>query len=98
MAQKLLESSALSTFFGSMATMFSAGIQSEEAALMLAENRERSRFQSACNEMYQHLVNGESFAGSMEKTGAFPRYAVDMVATGERSGHLEQVMRNLELY
>lgn len=98
MAQKLLESSALSTFCGSMATMLSAGIQTDEAALMLSENRERSHFQDVCHRMYERLVAGDSFAKSMESTGAFPRYAVDMAATGERSGHLERVLRNLELY
>ena len=98
MAQKLLESAALSTFCGSMATMLSAGIQTDEAALMLSENRERSLFQDVCHKMYQQLVDGVPFAKAMESTGAFPRYAVDMASTGERSGHLEQVMRNLELY
>ncbi len=98
MAQKLLESSALSTFCGSMATMFSAGIQADEATLMLAENRERSRFQTVCHKLYEYVVDGDSLATAMDKTGAFPRYAVDMVATGERSGHVEKVLRNLEAY
>jgi type IV pilus assembly protein PilC len=98
MAQKLLESSALSTFCGSIATMISAGIQNEEAALMLAENRERSRFQEVCSLVYTSLEQGDTFAEAMEKSGGFPRYAIDMVATGEKSGHLEQVMRNLEVY
>ena len=39
MADKQLESSALSAFCGSMATMMAAGIQSEEAALLLSEDR-----------------------------------------------------------
>lgn len=98
MAQKLLESSALSAFCGSVATMLSAGIQTEEAVLMLAENRERSRFQEVCNDMYGHLVAGESFSRAMSASGGFPEHAVEMAATGEQSGHLEQVMRNLELY
>ena len=98
MAQKLLESSALSTFCGSMATMFSAGIQTDEATLMLAENRERSRFQEVCKKLYQNVSAGDGLAIAMEKSGAFPRYAIDMVATGERSGHTEQVLRNLEVY
>ncbi len=34
MAQNLLESSALSAFCGSIATMLQAGIQTEEAVLM----------------------------------------------------------------
>lgn len=98
MAQKLLESSALSTFCGSMATMFSAGIQADEATLMLAENRERSRFQTVCHQLYESVVAGSSLSEAMKKTRAFPRYAIDMVATGERSGHIEQVLRNLEVY
>jgi type IV pilus assembly protein PilC len=34
----------------------------------------------------------------MEASGGFPPYAVGMVATGEQSGHLEDVLRNLEMY
>ena len=98
MADKLLESSALSAFCGSVATMLSAGIQTEEAVLMLAENRERSRFQEVCNSMYDQLVAGQPFSQAMRASEGFPRYAVDMAATGERSGHLEEVLRNLELY
>lgn len=98
MALKLLESGALSTFCGSMATMLSAGIQTDEAALMLSENRERSLFQDVCHEVYGHLVGGSDLAEAMRRTGAFPQYALDMVATGEQSGHLEKVLRNLEVY
>ncbi len=98
MAQNLLESSALSAFCGSIATMLSAGIQTDEAVLMLAENRERSRFQEVCNIMYHKLVAGESFSQAMRASEGFPHYAVEMAETGEQSGHLEQVLRNLELY
>ena len=98
MAKTLLESSALSAFCGSVATMLSAGIQTEEAVLMLAGNRERSRFQEVCNIMYENLVAGETFSQAMKATEGFPAYAVEMAATGEQSGHLEQVLRNLELY
>ena len=98
MAQNLLESSALSAFCGSVATMLQAGIQTEEAVLMLAENREASRFQEVCNTVYSHLVQGETLASAMQASEGFPPYAVNMVATGEASGHLEQVLRNLEMY
>ena len=98
MADKQLESSALSAFCGSMATMFAAGIQSEEAALMLSENRERSRFQEVCRYVYERLVAGDALSQAMAGSGGFPAYAVNMVATGEESGHLEPVLRNLESY
>lgn len=98
MAQTLLESSALSAFCGSLATMLAAGIQTDEAALMLAENRERSRFQEVCNVVYENLVAGDSLATAMRKSGGFPDYATGMVETGEQSGYLEQVLRNLEMH
>ena len=98
MAEKQLESSALSAFCGSIATMLSAGIQTDEAALMLAENREQSRFQEVCNIVYKRLVDGDTLADAMKASEGFPPYAVNMVHTGEQSGHLEQVLRNLEMY
>ncbi len=98
MAKGLLESSALSAFCGSMATMIQAGIQTDEAVLMLGENRERSRFQEVCSHVYDRVVAGSSLASAMETSKGFPTYAVGMVATGEQSGHLEEVLRNLEMY
>ena len=98
MAGKMLESAALSTFCGSMATMIAAGIQVDEATLMLAENREGSRFQAVCRELYQHVTAGDRLSDAMEKARAFPRYAIDMIRAGERAGHLEEVLRNLEIY
>lgn len=98
MRKEMLESSAISAFCGSIATMLSAGIQTEEAALMLAENREHSRFQEVCRDVYDRLVDGDNFATAMEKSKGFPKYALDMVRTGESAGRLEQVLRNMEVY
>lgn len=98
MARKLLSSGAISTFCGSMATMISAGIQIDEATLMLAENRERSHFQNVCNQLYDSVAGGTTLSEAMRQSGAFPEYAIDMVSAGERTGHLENVLRNLELY
>ena len=98
MALKPLDSSSLSTFCGSMATMLSAGIQVDEATLMLAENRGRSQFHDVCHQLYRHVSAGDSLSVAMNKTQVFPSYAIDMVATGEKSGRTEQVLRNLEVY
>ena len=98
MSQKPLDSSTLSAFCESMATMLSAGIQIDEALLMLAESRERSHFQDVCRQLYQRVSAGDGLAVAMKKAGAFPQYAIDMVATGENSGRVEHVLRNLEVY
>ena len=98
MADSLLESSALSAFCGSVATMLSAGMQTDEAVLMLAENREKSRFKDVCDQVYHGLISGDTLSNSMESTSAFPKFAIDMVRTGEKSGRIETVLRNLDMY
>ncbi len=98
MANKLLESSAISAFCNSVATMLAAGVQTDEAVHMLSENRKQSNFKSVCDEVYSHLIDGSNLAESMEKTGAFPAYAVEMVRVGESSGRTERVLRTLGHY
>ncbi len=98
MADSLLESSAISAFCGSIATMLSAGMQTDEAVLMLAENRDKSRFKDVCDQVYHGLISGEKLSDAMNATHAFPKFAVDMVKTGEKSGRIESVLRNLDMY
>ena len=65
---------------------------------MLSDDRQESRFADVCSEVYQHVVEGNSLSEAMRKTEGFTEYACDMVSTGEQSGHIESVLRNLELY
>ena len=98
MADKLLESSAISAFCSSVATMLAAGVQTDEAVHMLSENRAESQFKRVCDEVYSHLVAGETLSESMQAAGAFPAYAVEMVRVGEASGRTERVLRSLGSY
>ena len=98
MAEKQLESSAVSAFCTSVATMLAAGVQTDEAVHMLSENREQSPFKRVCDTVYAKLAEGMDLAESMEATGAFPAYAVEMVRVGERSGRTERVLRSLGRY
>lgn len=98
MAEKLLESSAISAFCSSLATMLGAGIQTDEAVHMLSENRESSYFTRTCEEVYSHLIGGAKLSAAMERSGAFPPFAYEMVKTGEGSGRVEQVLGSLARY
>ncbi len=98
MANKLLESGAISAFCGSVATMLSAGIQTEEAVHLLTENREGSYFKDVCDKACAELVAGSGLADAMDATGAFPAYAVNMVRVGEASGRTDRVLRSLSSY
>ena len=98
MATPPLDSSTLSAYCESVAIMLSAGIQTDEAIHMLGENLEDERFKRACDGVYAGLIAGKPLASAMHDTGAFPRYAIDTVAAGERSGRLENVLRSLAVY
>lgn len=98
MAQRLADSAAVSVFCDSVALMLSVGIQTDEAVYMLAEDMGDTSFGKTCRQMYRSLIAGKNLAQSMKDTGAFPRYATDMVAVGEQSGHLEDVLRSLSVY
>lgn len=98
MAQRLADSAAVSVFCDNIALMLSVGIQTDEAVHMLAEDMGDTSFGKTCKQIYKSLICGKGLAQSMEVTGVFPRYAIDMVAVGERSGHLEDVLRSLSIY
>lgn len=98
MAQRLADSAAVSVFCDSVALMLSVGIQTDEAVHMLSEDMGDTPFGKTCKQIYRSLICGKNLAESMKDTGAFPRYATDMIAVGERSGHLEDVLRSLSVY
>ena len=60
MTGKLLESGAISAFCSSVATMLAAGVQTDEAVHMLAENREQSEFKRVCDAVYSKVVEGSN--------------------------------------
>ena len=95
---KLLDSATLSAFCEGVAMMLSAGIQTDEAVHLLSNNVEDDNFREVCTSIYYGLIDGKPLGKSMDETGAFPTYAIDMVNAGEESGHLEDVLNNLASY
>ena len=98
MATKMLESSAIAAFCESAAVMHSAGIQMDEAVYLLGENMQDAAFKNACDSVYAELISGKSLAEALEKSESFPHHVVDMVAAGEHSGRLENVLWSLAKY
>lgn len=98
MAKPKLDSAGISLFCESVAMMLAAGIQTDEAVGMLSEDIGDTALQATCTTVYRSLNGGETLARSMEASGAFPRYAVDMVRVGESAGRTEEVLRSLGVY
>lgn len=98
MAKPKLDSAGISLFCESVAMMLAAGIQTDEAVGMLSEDIGDVALQATCTSVYQSLNAGQNLAGAMQASGAFPRYAVDMVRVGETAGRTEEVLRSLGVY
>ena len=98
MAKPKLDSAGISLICESVAMMLAAGIQTDEAEGMLSEDIGDVALQATCESVYGRLCAGDTLAVAMKASGAFPRYAVDMVGVGEASGRLEEVLRSLGVY
>ena len=98
MAKAKLDSAGISLFCESVAMMLAAGIQTDEAVGMLSEDIGDTALQATCQDVYRRLNAGSNLGSAMRASGAFPRYAVDMVGVGEASGRLEEVLKALGVY
>lgn len=98
LAETMLKSAELKTFFENVALMLSVGIQTDEAVHMLADNSEERKLEKVCREVYGSLINGQKLSAAMEASGSFPLYAIDMVKAGERTGHMEDTFKALANY
>lgn len=98
MGQKMLESAAISTFCDSVAAMFSAGIQIDEALSILAESSADKQFTNICAAAHRSVAAGDPLSEALHKTQAFPAHVVGTISAGEESGRVEEVLHGLALY
>ena len=93
-----LSAAELSNFCGQVALILEAGLPLYDGMETLAGSGNHS--DSA--DLYQRVSQGVTETGSLydalKEDERWPRYLVEMVAIGERSGQLEKVMRGLENY
>lgn len=93
-----LSAAELSMFCGQVALILEAGLPLYDGMETLAEGEKND----ANADIYQAASRGVTETGSLydslKKDGHWPEYLVEMVGIGERSGHLESVMRGLERY
>lgn len=96
MANKQLDSMAVSVFCENMAMMLGAGIGAEEAAGLLSEDSAQGGFHDAAKSIQKFLLlQGGTLSQAIEQSGSFPAYVSDMVRVGENTGRIEQTLRSL---
>ena len=84
-------------FFRLLAVMVDAGIPIIQSLETLAmQNKKNPKFQDIISNMARKVEQGESLSGSMEQhTKVFDESEIGMIRSGEVSGHLNNILRDL---
>ncbi len=88
----VLEKSAIARFARTLETMFAAGTPLVEAMTSVAGACGNVIFYDATMKMRDEISTGTQLQASMRDTGLFPNMVVQMVAIGEESGAIDQML------
>lgn len=98
MKNKMLTNYEISDFTSQFSMILKAGINPVEGLGILNSDVKNQEGQRIIQAMLDDCKRGERFYHSMELTGVFPKYVLDMVRLGEETGKLDDVMVSLSLY
>jgi len=86
---------AVARFTRTLATLLASGVQLL-AAMEIGKNvLENARLEMVVSEAIGSIREGESIAEPLKRSGQFPPMVTHMIAVGERSGQLEQMLENV---
>ena len=96
---KKLKADAISHFCRQFAIIMSSGINSLVGLETLAKKSENKVLAAEINRIVEDVRRGNTIADSMlDKKSKFPKLLGAMVATGEETGTLEQVLRSMATF
>lgn len=96
--QKLLSNRELSQFCDQIAMVLNAGISPMEGVTIMLEDMTSAEGKAILQKILDKCNEGDTFHHSVEASGVFPKYALDMIEIGEQSGKLEDVMHALAFH
>jgi type IV pilus assembly protein PilC len=89
---EVLEKSAVARFARTLETMFAAGTPLVESMASVAGACGNQVFYDATMKMRDEISTGTQLQASMRESGLFPNMVVQMVAIGEESGAIDQML------
>ena len=100
MSKRKLDNLGVSAFCESMGMMLRSGIQTDEAIGLLRSSTVKTGgiLEQGLSRMKETIEQGSGLSDAMEECGIFPEYAIRMIAAGETSGHLEDILFRLSRY
>jgi general secretion pathway protein F len=86
---------SVARFTRTLATLLSSGVQLLRAMEIGRNVLENARLESVIAEAIGSIREGESIAEPLKRSKAFPPMVTHMIAVGERTGQLEQMLENV---
>ncbi len=86
---------AVSRFARTLATLLRAGVPLLKAMDIVKNVLDNAKLEKVIETAASSIREGESIAGPLKRSGDFPPIVTHMIAVGERSGQLEQMLENV---
>lgn len=86
---------SISRLAGTLATMLSSGVQLLEALDVSRRVMNNRVLEQAVEEARQNIKEGETIAEPLKRSGEFPSLVTHMIAVGEKSGEMEEMLRRI---
>ena len=92
---KLFHKICLSRFTRTLATLFSSGVPILDSLDMTGKTAGNKVIEKAVEEARSSLKEGETLAGPLKKYPVFPPMVVSMIAVGEETGSLDEMLNKI---
>jgi general secretion pathway protein F len=86
---------AVSRFARTLATLLRSGVPLLKAMEIVKNVLDNAKLEKVIEMAAGSIREGESIAGPLKRSGDFPPIVTHMIAVGERSGQLEQMLENV---
>jgi type IV pilus assembly protein PilC len=91
----VLRKSAVSRFTRTLGTLISSGVSILDGLEITAKTAGNRVIHDAVMASRQSIAGGETIAGPLDKSGVFPPMVISMVAVGEQTGGLDEMLAKI---
>ena len=96
--QITLSNSEIAAFCEQMAMILKSGITPKDGLDLMLNDAKDNATREVLRKIISFTLSGDSFTSSLKSSELFPEYVENMVAIGEETGRLDEVMQSLADY
>ena len=85
-------------FCTELAMLLDAGLTLSDSVQVVHDDESAADVKAITQTLYDSLMAGNQFSAALKEVGVFPRYMVQMIEVGERTGRLVQTLNALSEY